>query len=97
MPTSKMCGQCVACHKYFAKGERAMFVGNVRILQDKLEPGTGICFHDIKTACKVSHIQSDERGMICMPCWANIKSGYFRNDTAYKEYMAKFNSHHKDG
>jgi len=63
------------------QGETAMFMGRVKIMRDKLEPGNIHCFHRVPTeACEVAHLQSEDRGMICEECWTNIKAGYFRND-----------------
>lgn len=80
MPTSKVCGQCAACHKKLAQGEVAVFFGHVRVIKDKLEPGGVTCVHKPETACNVSHLHHEERCVICEECWINIKSGYLRDD-----------------
>ena len=87
MPTTKICGQCAVCHKVFVPGEIAMFIGNVRIIKDKVEPGGISCFHDVQIACAVSHLRSEDRGMICKECWGNIRQGYFRYDILHREAL----------
>jgi len=94
MPTSKICGQCAACHKIFVQGEEAIFTGRVRIFKDKLEPGTISCYHDPQMAVEVSHIQSDERGLICKGCWSNIRSLYFDSDKTHSD--AIYNGNHEE-
>ena len=78
MPTSKTCGQCAACHVDFKQGDEAVFFGHVSVMKDKLEPGGVVCLHKPEIAVKVSHSHRHPRCLICLPCFANIKTGYLK-------------------
>lgn len=84
MPTSKVCGMCAKCKKEFKQGDTGVFFGHVRIVRDNLEPGGVTCVHVPTVACRVSHLSTEERCIVCDKCWAEIKLGYLISDMDIK-------------
>jgi hypothetical protein len=89
MPTSKVCSQCASCRHVFKRGERAVFFGHVKVINDKLEPGGVNCIHVPKEACNVSHLHTEERCVVCETCWVKIKEGFLHRDINIKDDFLK--------